>query len=129
MLLAEVKRPGLDTFLNNEFRQIELQGGKNTPQVVAMEKASANSPNRVFNRRNRNAKSQRQEGPMLVGIRDNLLAVAWNQQDLDNLAARQAEAGSCSAGRSAGPGERGLRSGRGLAFMREHGTNRAQYRR
>ncbi len=94
MLLAEVKRPGLDTFLNNEFRHLELQGGKNTPRVVAMEKTSTDSSDRGYNRRNRATKARRMEGPMLVGMRDNLVAVAWDQNEIDRIGARVAEPAS-----------------------------------
>ena len=87
MVLAEVKKPGLDAFLNNEFRQMALNGARETPQVVSIEKPAEGSAHSYGRRMNGRQKS----GPMVIGIKDNLLAVAWNQAQLDDLGTRLAE--------------------------------------
>lgn len=90
LLLAEVRRPGLDTFLENEFRQLGLHAGGDMPQVVSIQKSMSGEPPR---RRNRygNGNPGSKSGPMLVGLTDNLLAVAWNQVQLDAIGQRLAE--------------------------------------
>ncbi len=91
MLLAEVKKPGLDAFINNEFRQLSLAGAKDVPAVVSIEKPSANS-HQPRGRRNRGRYDNGDESKaMVIGVKDDLLAVAWNQKQMDDLGGRLAE--------------------------------------
>ncbi len=90
MLFAEVKKPGLDSFLNNEFRQLALHGGKDLPQVVNIEKPVDGSGN-YYEKRRATGQRRTQEGPMLVGLHDKLVAVAWDQNDMDAFGQRLSE--------------------------------------
>lgn len=89
MLLAEVMKPGLDVFLNNEIRQWSPNGSKDAPRVVAIEPAP--NQRRIGASSRAVRQSGRQSGPMLIGVNEKLLAVTWNQQQLDDLGARAAQ--------------------------------------
>jgi hypothetical protein len=92
MLLAEVKKPGLDAFLINEFRQLALEGGKDLPEIVSINKP-ADGSQQLHGRRNRaRYKNSDQPASMLIGVNQNLLAVAWNQKQMDELGDRIAAA-------------------------------------
>jgi ferric-dicitrate binding protein FerR (iron transport regulator) len=88
MILAEVKRPGLEAFLNNELRAFALKGDKNLPEVVQLQAASDDSSNRRMSRRRASAAAS---DHMVIGVKDGLMAVAWNQDQLRSLAQRLSE--------------------------------------
>lgn len=89
MLLAEVKKPGLEAFLNNEFRALSLHGETDVPRVVALERSSGGATTPRF-RRSRYG-SHREGAPMLVAVKDRLMAVAWDQGQVEGLADRVAQ--------------------------------------
>jgi ferric-dicitrate binding protein FerR (iron transport regulator) len=87
MVLAEVKKAGLDSFLESEFRQIAGHGAKNLPQVVNLESPGDTGRNDGrFNRRERNSASKSTQNSMLFGVKNNVLAIAWSQEQMDKLA-------------------------------------------
>jgi ferric-dicitrate binding protein FerR (iron transport regulator) len=92
LILAEVKRPGLQAFLETEFRQLALQGGKDLPRVVPLQPAAAGSqPDAYYERKRRpRAADAKAEHAMFIGVNDRLIAIAWNQEDLDAVAGRLA---------------------------------------
>ena len=93
MVLAEVKKPGLDAFLNNEFRQMSLNGAKETAAGGLDREAGDGAALRP---RARCRTGAQKSGPMLIGVKDNLLAVTCNQAQMDDLGTR--------AGRNGSPG-------------------------
>jgi len=90
LVLAEIKRPGLDVFLNNELRQLALKGDKHLPEVVQLQPRAEGSDNGYY-RRNKRSRAARQSGDqMTIGIRDNVIAIGWNADQLDEVAQRLA---------------------------------------
>jgi hypothetical protein len=91
MVLAEVKKPGLDVFLNNEFRQLSPNGAKDMPQVVPIQKPSETAQQFYSKPNGKGARAAQASGPMLIGMNDKLVAVTWNQKQMDDLGTRVAE--------------------------------------
>jgi hypothetical protein len=99
MLLAEVKRSGLDGFLNTEFRQLAIQGQRNLPQVLRLEPSQSDSERGYYQpRRRAGQKNEVGSGPMLVGLNDKVVAVAWDQAQLNATAQRIADPASVPGG-------------------------------
>ncbi len=97
-ILAEVKRPGLDSFLENEFRTLALHGGKGLPQLMEIPAPQSGSGERAQKRRTRYATGAAKQGPMLVGLRDNVLAVAFDEKQLESVGARMQESTVADSG-------------------------------
>ena len=127
LVLAELKRPGVCEFLEAEIRQMQIRGEKPLPEIVELKTAAEQS--KSFYLRDRGANQAANEH-MLIGIKDHLVAVAWNQQQLDRLAARLRH----------GPHPGGqrwtlqqhsprLREGSGMDTGIRYGTYRARFRR
>jgi hypothetical protein len=87
LVLAEVKKPGLDAFLNNEIRQFALKGEKHLPQVVRLDAPSGSGPQARRYRGDVRAALAKSDN-MYFGVRDNVFAIGWNQEQMDQLAAR-----------------------------------------
>lgn len=89
IILADVKRPGLDAFLNNELRALSLRGDKNVPEVVALNAPADQDENQPRRRRMRGNIVQGDR--MTIGIKDNVVAIAFSQDQLDSVARRLAD--------------------------------------
>jgi hypothetical protein len=88
MILAEVKLPGLEGFLNTELRSLSQRGASGLPEIVHLE---ANPE--VINGnhwRNRRREAAHSNGPMQIGLKDGLLVVAWSKDALNEVAQRVA---------------------------------------
>jgi FecR protein/Putative zinc-finger len=81
MIIAQVKNPGLEGFLNEQFSEWAAQGAHNLPKIVALKPGSAASETPL-------ARTKASGGPMLVGLNDNTIVIGWNQAQLDAVAAR-----------------------------------------
>jgi hypothetical protein len=84
VLLAEVKRPGLRSFLESQLAQWGA-GGDSGPRILAFQ--SDNNNDARYYRRSRGAPSD-SNGPMLIALKDDLIAIGWDQDQLDEIAAR-----------------------------------------
>lgn len=90
MILAEVKLPGLEGFLNTELRSLVQQGHTGMPEIVHLEaNPELNNNSRYW--RNRWREASHTSGPMQIGLKDGLLAVAWSKEELNEVAQRVAE--------------------------------------
>jgi hypothetical protein len=90
LILAEVKRPGLDAFLNSEFRAMILKNGggeRNMPQMVSLDRPSGDAEFRGERRQRAASGGER----MMFGIRDNVLAIGWTQEQMDQVAGRMSQ--------------------------------------
>ncbi len=90
LLMAEIKKPNLDVFLNNELRQLSLQGAKNVPELVQLQAKTADSGNSYY-RRGKHRNTVTTDGPMTIGINGNMMVVGWNQDQLNGVAQRIAQ--------------------------------------
>jgi hypothetical protein len=97
IVLAEVKRPGLDAYLKSEFQALAARGAHGLPEVLALTGADSGRFDGRYRRPSLNAGG---DGPMLFGVKDGLLAVAWDREQMEMVAARAAE--------KATPGDHGL---------------------
>jgi ferric-dicitrate binding protein FerR (iron transport regulator) len=94
LILAEVKKPGLDGFLQNEFSQIAMRNGNaaHMPKVVNLDEVqSANNgdhPRPLKIRRGQ----VRSGDSMAIGLRNNLLAIGWAPEQLQDVQTRIAQA-------------------------------------
>ena len=89
LLLAEVKRPGLDVFLNNELRQLSAKGVKDVPEVIELTARTEGSDNSYY-RRSRRVRGSRDER-MTIGLKDNLIAIGWNHGQIEEVSGRLAQ--------------------------------------
>lgn len=89
ILLAEVKKPGLDAFLKAEFQGLAVHGAGGLPEVLPLTPVENTRPDGRY--RSRLAAARKSDGPMVIGIRDGLMAVAWDREQLGEVAARAAE--------------------------------------
>ncbi len=90
MIMAEVKLPGLEGFLSTELRSLGQQGHNGLPEVVHLEASDGQNTNARY-WRSRRRESSHIEGPMLIGVKDNLIVVGWNQDQLKEIAQRAAD--------------------------------------
>ncbi len=91
MILAEVKRPGLDAFLTNEIRQFQLKGDKDLPQIVNLDAPSSTNPARRPMRRSQRIAAMGKSDNLYFGVHEKVFAIGWNQEQMDQLAARIAQ--------------------------------------
>jgi hypothetical protein len=89
LIIAEVTRPGLRGFLETEFRQMEIRGEKDLPQVIELALPASQS-NQFYDRQRRTAAGSSDR--MLIAVTDTMVAVGWNRKQLDDLAGRIAQA-------------------------------------
>lgn len=88
MILAAVKKPGLDAFLNTEFGQI---GGADAPKVMALKAAAPTDSVSPHAHMRRNRTIGAPGTSMMVGVSDGLMAIAWNEEQLNAVAQRMAQ--------------------------------------
>jgi hypothetical protein len=89
LIIAEVTRPGLRGFPETEFRQMEIRGEKDLPQVIELALPASQS-NQFYDRQRRTATGSSDR--MLIAVTDTMVAVGWNRKQLDDLAGRIAQA-------------------------------------
>ena len=128
MILAEVKLPGLEGFLTTEMRNLSQNGVNGLPEIMHLE-ASENGNSNARYWRNRRREGTHKEGPMLIGLKDNLMVVGWNQDQLNEVAQRAAEQSDAANTQSAEQCPIRLSKRRRLADVRKYGTDCAEFRR
>lgn len=84
LILAQVKLPGLEGFLTNEFQSMAQRGMHGFPEIVHLD-TLAGQPGPP---RRRHASEH--DGPMLIGVKDNLMVIGWNRDQLSAVAQRSA---------------------------------------
>jgi hypothetical protein len=90
LMLAEVKQPGLQSFLQNELRQMGTAGQKNLPQIVELKVAEQKAS---YYRRSQSADDPASApGPVTIALNDKLIAIGWDRAQLDEVATRSSEA-------------------------------------
>lgn len=89
LIMAEVKQTGLDAFLSTQMQRLGQQGAKNLPEIVRLEASSGESSNARYWRGRRRASSHK-ESALTIGLNDGLIVVAWNREQLDEIAQRAA---------------------------------------
>jgi hypothetical protein len=90
MVLAEVKLPGLEGFLGNEFRRLAGPQAGGLPEIVHLDVASDEQRNSEYYR-NKRRNGSAKEGPMLIGLTNNLMVVSWDRNQMQEVARRAAE--------------------------------------
>jgi ferric-dicitrate binding protein FerR (iron transport regulator) len=88
LIMAEVRVPGLEGFVSTELQALGQQGHNGLPQIVHLD--SMPQPNGA-NRRRRRTESGSIEGPMLIGLKDNLMVIGWSPDQLAEVAQRAVE--------------------------------------
>jgi hypothetical protein len=91
IILAEVRRPGLDSFLNAEFSRLSTPGGKR-PKIMAIPSYQAGDgpAPAMFTRTDRPGKRKKAEddSSMVIGLSDKLVAITWSEEQLADLGQR-----------------------------------------
>lgn len=87
LILAEVKLPGLEGFLNTELRNLSQHGASGLPEIVHLD-ANPEQSNNPRYWRNRRREGAHNSGPMQIGLKDGLLVIAWSQDQLNEVAQR-----------------------------------------
>jgi hypothetical protein len=78
LLIAEVKKPGLDAFLENQFRQLALHGAGDLPKVVPLARQEGvRAPG-----------SAKRRGNLLFAAGKDVLAVSWDPNQITDVAGR-----------------------------------------
>jgi hypothetical protein len=90
MVLAEVKLPGLEGFLGNEFHRLAGPQADGLPEIVHLDAPSDEPHNPEYYRRKRRDGSTK-EGPMLIGLTNHLMVVSWDRNQMKEVAGRAAE--------------------------------------
>jgi hypothetical protein len=90
LIMAEVKQPGLEGFLSTELRALGQQGHNGLPEIMHLE-ADADASGNNFRRPRRRSDFANVDGPMLIGLKDNLMVIGWNRDQLAEVARRAAE--------------------------------------
>jgi hypothetical protein len=92
LIMAEVKLPGLEGFLATELRHFSQQGLNGLPEVVHLEATTGQTSDSHY-WRNRRRSAARREGSenMLIGVKDGLMVIGWNKEQLAEVAQRSAD--------------------------------------
>jgi hypothetical protein len=86
MIIAEVRRPGLRNYLETELRNLSAKPEDDLPQVVELKRADEDSG--IYARRRARERRNASDGPMRIAVSDNLVIVAFNQQQINDMVER-----------------------------------------
>lgn len=89
LILAEVKRPGLRSFLEGELRQMVKPGGNELPPLHITDLKASDEKQTYYRRSERSARAGK--GPMTIALNDKLIAIGWDQAQMDEVALRSSE--------------------------------------
>ncbi len=100
VILAEVKLPGLEGFLTTEMRKLAMHGATpipaaQLPQIVRLEPSSPDSHESYYGNKGRGASrvaraAHGKDNPMLIGLNDRLMVIAFDPGQLSDVAERAA---------------------------------------